>query len=88
MKEICKQLELKLKSNFNRESDFIKALLEFFEKEQFLLQNNINERSLTYKLALYLQNHFLDYDVDCEYNRMMKNNGYIKKALSFQRTNA
>jgi len=33
MKEIYKQLELKLKSNFNRESDIIKALLELLDKE-------------------------------------------------------
>ncbi|SNR89010.1 hypothetical protein SAMN06265340_1143 [Desulfurobacterium atlanticum] len=83
MKEIFEQLELKLKNSiFNRASDIIKALLEFLHKEKFLLQNDINERALTHKLALYLQNYFHDYDVDCEYNRMMKNNEYIKKTLN------
>jgi len=30
---------------------------------------NINERTITHKLAEYLQQEFLDYNVDCEYNR-------------------
>lgn len=61
--------------------DFTKALSEFICKEQFLLENDINERTLTHKLAEYLQKYFPDYNVDCEYNRMMQNEDYVKKTL-------
>ncbi len=82
MEEIFGKLESEFKKNdFSRTCGVIEALLEFLSKEQFLLKNDINERTLTYKLAIYLQKYFSDYDVDCEYNRMMKNEGYIKKAL-------
>lgn len=40
----------------------------FYEKERYLLENNANERSLTHKLAEYLNLEFQDFDVDCEYN--------------------
>ncbi len=69
------------KSKFVRKSDFMKALSEFILKERFLLENDINERSLTHKLAEYLQKHFPDYNVDCEYNRMTKNEEQTKKIL-------
>ncbi len=69
------------KERFERKNDFMKALSEFLLKERFLLENNINERSLTHKLAEYLQKHFPDYNVDCEYNRMMEDEHYVKKTL-------
>jgi len=34
----------------------------------FLLQNNVSERSIAHKFALYLTILFPSYDVDCEYN--------------------
>ena len=35
----------------------------------FLLKGGIHERSITHKLAEYLQEQFPDWNVDCEYNR-------------------
>lgn len=40
------------------------------KNDSFLLENNVNERSVTHKLAEYIQLQFQEYHVDCEYNRM------------------
>ncbi|MDA8025249.1 MAG: BsuBI/PstI family type II restriction endonuclease [Actinomycetota bacterium] len=45
-----------------------------------LLELNANERSITHKLAEYLQSEFQEWHVDCEYNR----DGDIPKQLSVQ----
>jgi len=34
-----------------------------------LLENDVNERSISHRLALYLQQEFDSWHVDCEYNR-------------------
>ena len=41
-----------------------------------LLDINVNERTITHKLAEYLQEHFPEFNVDCEYNR---DRNYIKR---------
>ena len=45
------------------------ALYEFFCKDRGLLELNVNERSISHKLAEYLQQQFEGLQVDCEYNR-------------------
>ena len=45
------------------------AIKDFEERDHDLLEININERSVTHKLAEYLQVEFEDWNVDCEYNR-------------------
>jgi hypothetical protein len=42
---------------------------ELLKFDQHLLTVDANERSLTHKLASYLENEFPVWDVDCEYNR-------------------
>jgi|SRR5579875_1683852 hypothetical protein len=37
-------------------------------RDGFLLEHRAHERSITHKLAEYLQSEFPDYNVDCEYN--------------------
>ena len=37
--------------------------------DSFLLESGASEMSISHKLAEYLQAHFPDWDVDCEYNR-------------------
>ena len=44
-----------------------------------MLKNNLNERSITHKLAEYIQKYFSDYNVDYEYNRNMADIKKIKK---------
>lgn len=51
-----------------------KMLNILYEKDKFLLnkKNNLNERSITYRMGMYLQALFPEFHVDCEYNRMGK----------------
>jgi len=44
------------------------AILRFLEKDGLLLEIDANERSISHRLAGYLQEEFLGWDVDCEYN--------------------
>ncbi len=37
--------------------------------DSYLLEKDVNERSVSHKLAEYLQNLFFDWHVDCEFNR-------------------
>jgi hypothetical protein len=39
-----------------------------FSNDSWLLEKDLNERSISHKLAMYLQELFLKYNVDCEYN--------------------
>lgn len=45
------------------------ALDLLVQRDHELFELNVNERSLTHKLAEYLQPLFPDWHVDCEYNR-------------------
>lgn len=45
------------------------AIGMLFKGDSFLLENGVNERSVSHKLAEYLQTLFSDYNVDCEYNK-------------------
>ena len=44
------------------------ALSIVLKNDAYLLQKNINERTIAHKLATYLQYTFPEYHVDCEYN--------------------
>jgi hypothetical protein len=45
------------------------AIKLLIRKDAHLLKIDVNERSITHRFALYLQDAFKDWDVDCEYNR-------------------
>lgn len=48
----------------------IKLGLDFLiVDDKYLLENNLNERTITHKLAEYYQILFRNWDVDCEYNK-------------------
>ncbi len=47
----------------------IRALSELLDNDHDLLGIDANERSITFRFAMYLQQHFSDWTVDCEYNR-------------------
>jgi hypothetical protein len=38
-------------------------------RDRWLLEKDVNERSLTHRFAIYLEDEFPWWDVDCEYNR-------------------
>jgi hypothetical protein len=45
------------------------ALKVLLEQDAYLLTTNVNERSISHRLAGYLEPHFGGWHVDCEYNR-------------------
>jgi hypothetical protein len=47
----------------------LKALSKLFEKDRDLLEREVNERTLSFKLGEYLSSQYPNYHVDCEYNR-------------------
>lgn len=62
------------------ERKLFSALTTLYKKDIHLLKENLNERSITHKLAVYLQRQFRGYDVDCEYNGNVESaaSGYRK----------
>lgn len=66
------------------ENKIDRAIKCLYKDDSFLIKNNLNERTITYRLAVYLQLEFPEYHVDCEYNRMVggnMNQEYITKKL-------
>jgi cytoplasmic iron level regulating protein YaaA (DUF328/UPF0246 family) len=46
-----------------------RALKDFLETDSQLLELSANEQAATHRIAGYLQKYFVDWHVDCEYNR-------------------
>jgi hypothetical protein len=46
-----------------------KALDRLIQADEHILRNDVNERSISHKLAEHLAAHFPGWNVDCEYNR-------------------
>ena len=65
---MCKETVKELKGD-EVERRFNAALDTLIDLDKDLLVKNVNERSITHKLAEYLAREFDDWDVDCEYNR-------------------
>lgn len=45
------------------------ALRDLLKHDSHLLEIDANERSITFRFAMYLQAYLQDWDVDCEFNR-------------------
>ena len=48
----------------------IAALQEFYAQESFLLEHDLGERTLTHRLAVYVERQFSGWQVDCNYDRL------------------
>lgn len=59
------------------------ALNKLMKYDEYLLRVDINERSLSHRLAMYLEPYFEGWNVDCEYNR----DHYDPKRLNIKRVN-
>jgi hypothetical protein len=46
-----------------------KSLCLLYRNDHFLITNGTEERTITHKLAEYIQQQFPEWHVDCEYNR-------------------
>jgi hypothetical protein len=51
------------------ESRFKQAINKLREKDSWLLNQDVSERSIAHKLAEYLQTKFSEFNVDCEYDK-------------------
>lgn len=58
-------------------SKIIAAIRHLHKNDQYLLDHDLNERSIAFRLALYIQQEFAGWNVDYEYNRM--SGDFIKK---------
>ena len=59
------------------------AIKELYKKDFSLIQRRCCERSIVFRLGIYLNYNFEEYDVDCEYNK----NGDCIKSLPSRRYN-
>ena len=55
------------------------ALRRFYRNDLYLIRIKAHERSLTFRLGMYLQQIFPDWDVDCEYNRNVSEPDDVKR---------
>lgn len=46
------------------------SIERLIESDAALLNFDVNERSISHRIALYLEDAFPEWDVDCEYNRI------------------
>ena len=56
-----------MQTNLNK---VVAALREFYAQEAFLFEKDLGERTLTHRLAVYLEKQFSGWQVDCDYNRL------------------
>ena len=45
------------------------AIDQLLTADHDVIENNVNERTISHRLAIYLESHFPEWDIDCEYNR-------------------
>lgn len=83
-----KETEIGLIPEVWKEGDLFRDVVqEFITTEHYILENKLNERTITHKLAEYLQRAFLEYSVDCEYNKMHREEDddiYVSKTLGLE----
>ena len=69
-------------NNFIQIQTIVKKCLKNFQSEDiFLLENDVDERTISNRLAFYLQSEIPKFKVDCEYNRKEYE---IKKIIAYK----
>jgi hypothetical protein len=48
----------------------VAAAGELYARESFLFEHDLGERTLTHRLAVYLERQFAGFEVDCDYDRL------------------
>jgi hypothetical protein len=48
----------------------VAALTEFYARETHLFERDLGERTMTHRLAVYVEKQFHGWEVDCDYNRL------------------
>jgi Holliday junction resolvase len=62
------------------------AIKELLKKDIHLFEIDSNERSISFRLAHYLNDKFPTYNIDCEYNRHFKEKRNIKYINALKKT--
>lgn len=57
----------------------IHAVQTLLDRDAYLLWADVNERTITHRFAIYVEQAFPGWDVDCEYNR----DGHDPKEIAF-----
>ena len=60
---------------------------ELIQNDLCLLQNDVSERAITHKIAVYLQDRIPNLNVDCEYNRNFELGRFVSKRLAIPKFN-
>jgi len=71
----------KLYSDVEINEKLLNSLGYLLRFDHYLLENDINERSISHKLAEYLSFEFPNYNIDCEFNKVFKDQkllGYLR----------
>ena len=56
--------------NFEKISlKIIEAIKRLYRNDSYLIDKNVHERAITFRLGMYLQQIFASWNVDCEYNK-------------------
>ncbi len=64
-----------------------KSLEELVACDNEILEININERTISHRLAVYLEKYFNGWSVDCEYNRDHDDIKILDRLIERNRTN-
>ena len=67
----------------------VNGAIALLQGEKRPLQSGVNERAFAHRLAVHMEGHFSDWDVDCEYNKhrtMVKKLDGIKACDAQKRT--
>jgi len=56
----------------------IRAVLTLLDRDAYLLRVDVNERTIAHRFAIYVEQAFPGWDVDCEYNR----DGHVPKKIA------
>jgi hypothetical protein len=60
------------------------AQQQLWDRDRSLLHLDAHERSICFRLAVYLAEQFPEFDVDCEYNRNHADEKYQKRVCATQ----
>lgn len=58
-----------------------RGLNKLFENDSWLIKHDLSEQCISHKLAEYIQFEFSQYNVDCEYNGNIDNEGGRKRII-------
>jgi len=48
----------------------VSAIRDFYAREAYLFEKDLGERTLTHRLAVYIERQFPGWEVDCDYDRL------------------